>query len=313
MVENDPSLDSFSTASEALPPSRKFVLSEKGRDLSVQPTQRDEPSQPEPSPFISEWMRRPPQLFVGRRREMARVIDQLLPLPPGVRRGNSARRMVTLTKEGGIGKSALAAQVSSWARLRGCFGGGIYELGCEAIQSASELVARLLALWGVEAPQGDLTALLADLARQRFASSPPALLLLDNLDDLATGEQARHTRQLLDALLSAGENLHILATCRWETGLAHHEQHWKIALAGRRILSGLPLSLGRSCPPGSGQGFLARGGESSAQADPPFRPAPPVAAAAGAPDGPSWIELRPTGWGSRAEPDGGAQRSPGCR
>lgn len=47
---------------------------------------------------------------MGRRREMAQILDAMLPVRAGIGRGE--RRIVTLTKEGGIGKTAMATEVS---------------------------------------------------------------------------------------------------------------------------------------------------------------------------------------------------------
>ena len=172
-------------------------------------------------------IRRSSDRFVGRREELASALDALLPLPAGVRRAGPGR-VVTLTKEGGIGKTAMAGELADWCVERGLlFPGGVYELACEAYASAEAFLSRLLEVSGVPLAEqrGDLVALLRGWFSQRFPADRPALLVLDNLDDLfAGGSPARiEAGRLIEAALESAPSLRVLATCRWPLGLAEHE------------------------------------------------------------------------------------------
>lgn len=62
---------------------------------------------------LSAEMRRGMDRFMGRQDEQSKIIDALMPLVAGRRAtGRGDRRCVTLTKEGGIGKTALAAEIA---------------------------------------------------------------------------------------------------------------------------------------------------------------------------------------------------------
>ena len=90
---------------------------------------------------------------------MSQIIDGLLPRPAGI--AVQERRLVTLTKEGGIGKTAIALEVSDWAWEREFFPGGVFEVSCERFLNAQELMSHLLALFGV--PLGVLASRQAGL------------------------------------------------------------------------------------------------------------------------------------------------------
>lgn len=91
--------------------------------------------------------------------------------------------MVTLTKEGGIGKTAMAGELADWCVEREVFSGGVYELACETYASGEAFLTRLLEVSGVPLAEqrGDLMALLRGWFSERFPAEQPALLVLDNL------------------------------------------------------------------------------------------------------------------------------------
>ena len=232
-VADDPVFGDLSVPAGDLPPSRKFEIAENGRTVSLPPSdstsdtpQDDEAAQRLPYPHR---LRRASERFVGRRREMAQILDALLPTRAGVGRPGGDRRVVTLTKEGGIGKTATALEIVDWTLERRCFPGGVFELPCEFLSTDPEFLTRLLAVFGVppEGQKGNLLDLLAAVLPQALPSDRPALLLLDNMDDLL-GQHAPQavrgrTGEILETALTAAPGLRILATCRWPLGLADYE------------------------------------------------------------------------------------------
>ena len=232
-VANDPDVGDFSVTGTDVPPSQKFRLSAYGWDVCLSApnsvsaaSSQDISSESEPDVPYPNKLRRTSERFVGRQREMQQLIDVLLPTRAGIRRLGGERRVITLTKEGGIGKTSMALETIDWAYERGYFPGGIFELSCEQLTSDQELLGRLLSLLGVppDAQKGDLLALLSDATSHMSSASGPALLVLDNLDDLC-GQHVpatvrRSTTHILETLLTSVASLRVLATCRWPLGLA---------------------------------------------------------------------------------------------
>ncbi len=234
-LANDPTLGDLSVAIQEIAPSAKFRINEAGRDVRLPPTASVEAPPKDvspPSPRRSAMIRRTADRFVGRRREMAQVIDALLPVRAGIGRGE--QRIVTLTKEGGIGKTTMATEVSDWAGERGLFPGGVFELSCERFTTDQELLTGLLTLFGVPPAdqRGDLLALLTAVLPQVIPQGQPALLLLDNLDDLFGQHTPREVRDrataALETALTVASDLRILATCRWPLGLSDYETEQEV-------------------------------------------------------------------------------------
>ncbi len=160
---------------------------------------------------------------------MAASLGALLPpRRPGL--GEGERRIVTLTREGGIGKTALALEMADWCEERAAFPGGIFELACEHFRSVPEWLSQLLDRFGVplQEQRGDLLELLAGRLAASFPPERPALLLLDNLDDLFGRDLRRDAAAVLETALTATPALRVLATCRWPLGLADHETEVEI-------------------------------------------------------------------------------------
>ena len=230
-VANDPDFGDLSVTGADVPPSQKFCLSPHGHDvrLAVSATPVSEPTQPVSTVLYPHKIRRAPERFVGRQREMQQIIDALLPIRAGITPLGGHRRLVILTKEGGIGKTTLALATIDWTHERQCFPGGIFELSCERLASDQAFLTDLLALFGVphEAQRGDLLALLSAALSQVIAPNRPVLLVLDNLDDLLGQHVALDVRagvtHILEMVLTSCPTLRILATCRWPVGVADHE------------------------------------------------------------------------------------------
>ncbi len=234
-LANDSDFGDLSVPSDEIPPSGKFHLHPGGESVRL-----PVPTGPlEAAPIEIPRTRRPRRLsrsaerFVGRRREMVESLDLLLPLPPGLHRGPEAgeRRIVTLIREGGIGKTALALALADWNEERGLFPGGIFELACERFGSVAEWLSQLLYLLGVplDAQRGDLLELLAAHLAERFPAERPVLLMLDNLDDLFSRPESREQASaVLETALTATPALRVLATCRWPLGLGDHETVVKV-------------------------------------------------------------------------------------
>lgn len=227
-VANDPKFGDFSVPATETPPSQKFRLQPGGEPVALvpSPAAADASEVRLETPHVRR-IRRSSDRFVGRREELASALEALLPLPAGVRRAGPGR-VVTLTKEGGIGKTAMAGELADWCVEREVFSGGVYELACETYASAEAFLTRLLEVSGVPLAEqrGDLMALLRGWFSERFPAEQPALLVLDNLDDLFAGASPARieAERLIEAALDSAPSLRVLATCRWPLGLAEHER-----------------------------------------------------------------------------------------
>ncbi len=221
-------------AADEVPASAKFQLvagqdARLGKRAAAEPPAI--PPQFEPIAHVtSPEMRRGIEHFVGRQRETVEVIAALLPLGAGLQAaGQGDHRCVTLTKEGGIGKTALAVEVATWVHERGFFARGVWEFSCADLRLPGQLPARLLQLFGLpeREQRGDLVVLLGEWVRERFGAEA-WLLVLDNLDDLVAStspqELRRETRAVIERLLAVAPGLRVLATCRWPIGLVADEQ-----------------------------------------------------------------------------------------
>jgi predicted ATPase/DNA-binding SARP family transcriptional activator len=136
----------------------------------------------------------PPQLtrFIGRMREKSEVKKLV-----------AARRLVTLTGAGGVGKTRLALAVA--ADLLGAFADGVWHVDLAPLTNAAAVVPAVASAMAVpgEAGRPLLEHLEDDLRGKRL------LLLLDNC-----GHLVQAVRPVVEALLGAAPKLHILATSR---------------------------------------------------------------------------------------------------
>lgn len=242
-LANDPTLGQLSVAVGEVAPSDKFRINDAGRQVQLKVTERpgnDAESDTvgtRPAPPHSTLRRRASEHFVGRRREMAKILDELLPLPPGMHRGPGAGepRLITLTKEGGIGKTAIATEITDWVYERNAFPGGMLALACERFKRPDDLLSALLTGLGVDPQEqrGNLLQLLRSRASQVMTNGRATLLVLDNLDQLIAGAEeedepqpakhAQRTRAILETMLDAAPDLRVLATCRWPLGMPEYE------------------------------------------------------------------------------------------
>ncbi len=238
-VTNDRDIGDFAFESGKMPASKKFQINTNGREVRLELGSAASTANPESSiraiRIHQKMIRRSAERFVGRRRELAAAIAYLLPRRGGFTHGagESERRLVTLTKEGGIGKTSLAVELADWVVERQIFPGGVYELACERFNSATEFLSHLLRLLGIPFDQqrGDLNGLLQSILQQDNYRQP-ALLFLDNLDDLFGNHVAQEIRdectEILEIALTIAPELRILATCRWPLGLSAYEIELKV-------------------------------------------------------------------------------------
>jgi len=199
----------------------KVVLSHTQRDLTTKEVRR----------VRAGYTTVSRQNFVGRQNEMVQVLEDLVPLPAGLDFSGLRRRprLITLTKEGGIGKTALALRLAEWLFERGIFSGGIYEVPCEQMRGPRDLHSALLKVVDETTP-GDLRDDLSDLEgvfSRLGEDSARILLVLDNVDTLInkrhSGAFKQSVRAILIKLLDSAPGLKILATSRWPVDLGDHE------------------------------------------------------------------------------------------
>jgi len=163
------------------------------------------------------------ELMVGRERDIACVMEKLLPPRSGLR--EEKKRLIHLHGEGGIGKTRLAQAVCDALEDYRHFPGGIYEVDCEhAPDSVQFAVAILKALGREDAEKTrDPAATLVDVLKKTSDSTGDILLMLDNVDPLFLGELAEETARLLKQVLSDCPAVRILTTCRTKLHLGGHE------------------------------------------------------------------------------------------
>jgi hypothetical protein len=123
-VANDPDVGDFSVTGTDVPPSQKFCLSAHGWNVRLPvpasmsaDSSQDISSEAEPDAPYPNKLRRTSERFVGRQREMQQLIDVLLPTRAGTQRLGGERRVITLTKEGGICERSSAPRARQFRRL----------------------------------------------------------------------------------------------------------------------------------------------------------------------------------------------------
>ncbi|HSJ70210.1 MAG TPA: adenylate/guanylate cyclase domain-containing protein, partial [Acidimicrobiia bacterium] len=135
--------------------------------------------------------------FIGREREMAEVLSLM-----------DDHRLVTLTGEGGAGKTRLSAQVGA-ARAT-AFTGGVWFIGLESLRDPELVAERFASTLGLEErPDRSYEDLLVDHLRDK-----PALLIADNCEHVLAS-----MAQLAGTLLRQLPDLRILATSRQRLGV----------------------------------------------------------------------------------------------
>ncbi len=139
------------------------------------------------------------RVFVGRERELE-AIPRLLSEAGGA-------RLVTLTGPGGVGKTRLAQAIAETASSH--FANGAHVVMLAEISEPAGIVPAIAARLGVRAGDGDSTAQLLAVLRER-----ELLLVLDNLEHLLDGVTT------IAAILGATTRTRIIITSRERLGLA---------------------------------------------------------------------------------------------
>ncbi|MCC2672267.1 MAG: transcriptional activator, partial [Armatimonadetes bacterium] len=141
--------------------------------------------------------------FFGRTRELSVLTSLLGPEAPGSVDTLPETRLVTLTGPGGVGKTRLSLEVGR--ALAGSYPGRIAQANLAELESADELLVRVVTAFGLlVAEGGDPFARLAETL-----SGGPALLILDNAEHLT--DDVAH---LVSRLLERSGSLKCLVTSR---------------------------------------------------------------------------------------------------
>jgi predicted ATPase len=135
-----------------------------------------------------------PTSFVGRDPEVARLSSWLT---------DGRHRLLTLTGPGGIGKSRLAIALAEQVRDR--FPGGVGYAPVARVRDGHELLGAVATSLGITT---DHRRPPLDALAHRFEGGPPALILIDNLEQVADGALE------VAALLDQCPELTVLATSR---------------------------------------------------------------------------------------------------
>jgi tetratricopeptide (TPR) repeat protein len=129
-----------------------------------------------------------PEVFVNRKKEIDEIIKVLLSSQPMI---------ISLVGIGGIGKTALALQVSALLIERGEFAGGIVWLNCADLLSGDNFLKKL--------------KIVLDISEQelrQYLHSQPCLLVFDGFDECP------HQQNILDFLQSLPSSSRALVTSR---------------------------------------------------------------------------------------------------
>lgn len=130
--------------------------------------------------------------FIGRKEQIARLVQQL-----------QARRLLTLTGAGGVGKTRLAIEVA--ARLRPGFADGVWFVDLAPLTDPAAIPRLILDLWRV--PEQPESSPLATLIA--YLSSKQLVLILDNCEHLIGACAA-----LVETILRNCPQVSVLATSR---------------------------------------------------------------------------------------------------
>lgn len=177
--------------------------------------------------------------FVGRAGEAEKVAGLL-----------GEYRLVTVTGPGGVGKTRLASEVAR--QVAGRFADGIWLAELAAVQDQAQVAAAVAAALGVPQVSGESAteSLVAVLARQQL------LLVLDSCEHVLGA-----VAELCAALLTAADDLTVLATSRERVGMAGE---------ARYRLRPLPVSAPANAAEPGVPAAVALFSDRARQADPEF-------------------------------------------
>jgi predicted ATPase/DNA-binding SARP family transcriptional activator len=130
--------------------------------------------------------------FVGREKEVARVVEQML---------DPNCRLLTLLGVGGVGKTRLSLQAAT--NLVGAFADGVWFVALAGVQATTDLATAITTALGLTPPKGDPTQFLLD-----YLASRELLLVLDNFEHLTAGAS------LVADLLTRAHRVKVLVTSR---------------------------------------------------------------------------------------------------
>ncbi|KAJ7779651.1 P-loop containing nucleoside triphosphate hydrolase protein, partial [Mycena metata] len=140
-----------------------------------------------------------PKIFYGRDSELADILKLL-------RRGTPR---IAILSAGGMGKTSLAMTVVHHEEVTTKYHGNRFFVTCDAASSKTELAGLIGAHLGLK-PGKDLTRAVL----RHFSSSPPSLLILDNLETVWEPTKSRQEIEEFLSLLTDINSLALLITMR---------------------------------------------------------------------------------------------------
>jgi Cdc6-like AAA superfamily ATPase len=139
-----------------------------------------------------------PKIFHGRQSEISKILHLF---------GQGTPRIAILGA-GGMGKTSLARAIVHHGETTGRYEQHRFFVACDSAATQVELAALIGAHLGLK-PGKDLTHSII----QHFSSSPPSLLILDNLETLWEPVKSRANIEEFLSLLTGVEHLALVVCC----------------------------------------------------------------------------------------------------